>query len=194
MNGNLFNTKLLTFNSQRQSSETFRYPSIPVPVYARRVDTVGSLEQSFLTAHVNNPRVVGGYIFDEVNFPRNFGEISDPIFQVDLTANRFKWSVVFNYSLTLGEDVPFMINRITNAIAKGLPQPTRIVLEGVKPMPVRERAAGFGRDIIALGGTLAYFFLLNQLLPVFLTTIVAEKESKIREAMKMTGLKLWIYW
>ena len=68
MNGSLFDTKLLTFNSQRQSVETFLYPSIALPLYARRVDTIDSLEQAFLAAHASSSSIVGGYIFDEVNF------------------------------------------------------------------------------------------------------------------------------
>lgn len=47
---------------------------------------------------------------------------------------------------------------------------------------------------MAEGGTLTYMLILHQLLPVFLTNIAAEKESKIKELMKMTGLKFSIYW
>ena len=60
-------------------------------------------------------------------------------------------------------------------------------------MPTVE-ADGVKIDIIALGGTFAFTLILHQLLPVFMTSIVTEKESKIRELMKMTGLKLSLYW
>lgn len=44
-----------------------------------------------------------------------------------------------------------------------------------------------------MGGPFFYILVMQQLLPVFLSNIVAEKESKIKEIMKMTGKKCVCY-
>jgi hypothetical protein len=66
---------------------------------------------------------------------------------------------------------------------------------------------GVDVDIVAEGGNIAFILILHQLLPVFMTNVVAEKvneiskkflnkikESKIRELMRMTGLQMGLYW
>jgi hypothetical protein len=117
------------------------------------------MEDTIFNAFEQLPYLAGGYYFTELNFE----------------TNTFDWAFVSNTSLTYEEDVPLLMNQMTNAIAKSLKEPVRIVLEGVKTMPVSHSSDGIKPDIIAQGGTIAYQLILHQLLPVFMTNIVAEK-------------------
>ncbi len=90
------------------------------------------------------------------------------------STNTFRYSVIFNYTLTIGEDVPYLMNRIGNTIAQHLDTPAKIVLQGLKAMPTH-KSGGYVVDIMATGGTITYTLILHQLMPVFVTNIVAEK-------------------
>jgi hypothetical protein len=66
-----------------------------------------------------------------------------------------------------------------------------MILSGVKDYPTPEKDITF--DIISLVGPQFYLYIFQLLLPVFLGNIVQEKETKLREIMKMMGLKSHIY-
>ena len=88
--------------------------------------------------------------------------------------------------MTLQEDVPGLMNRMSNAIAQSLSTPFKLKLngislsiniylyKGIKPMPTI-KSDGIDVDIIAEGGNVAFILILHQLLPVFMTNVVAEK-------------------
>eukprot|EP01117_Protostelium_nocturnum_P005730 TRINITY_DN2068_c0_g1_i1.p1 TRINITY_DN2068_c0_g1~~TRINITY_DN2068_c0_g1_i1.p1 ORF type:complete len:1746 (+),score=587.77 TRINITY_DN2068_c0_g1_i1:107-5344(+) len=127
------------------------------------------------------PKVAGGYQFKQFDYVNN---------QVD-------FNVYYNFTISSGDELPFLINRITNAAAAGVatgsggPYTNRML--GIKTFPTRK--ATIGRiDIVSLGASILIVLILQQLLPVFVTNIVAEKETKTMEVMNMMGLKMPIYW
>jgi ABC-type multidrug transport system ATPase subunit len=65
-------------------------------------------------------------------------------------------------------------------------------LAGIMEMP--KPSTSLTLDIASLVGTLFYCWLLQLLLPVMLSTLVAEKEGKLRTMMKMHGLGDAAYW
>jgi hypothetical protein len=63
----------------------------------------------------------------------------------------------------------------------------------MKDFPTR-KSDGEISDIISVGGTVAYFLILCQLFPVFLSNIVDEKSKRIQQMMENSGLKMSIYY
>lgn len=62
-------------------------------------------------------------------------------------------------------------------------------------MPVtNEDSRGFVESIINLAGASLYPLSLSLLFPVFMYSIVLEKEDKLIEMMKMNGLRIVNYW
>ncbi len=73
------------------------------------------------------------------------------------------------------------------------PQPQALArLVGLMEMP--KPSTSLTLDIASLVGTLFYCWLLQLLLPVMLSTLVAEKEGRLRTMMKMHGLGDVAYW
>lgn len=68
---------------------------------------------------------------------------------------------------------------MTDAIAQSLPARFSVQFMGVKDVPSKSTAATTTFDIVTLAGSLLYMIILLQLLPVFLSNIVQEKESKV---------------
>eukprot|EP01122_Echinamoeba_exundans_P012286 TRINITY_DN5094_c0_g1_i1.p1 TRINITY_DN5094_c0_g1~~TRINITY_DN5094_c0_g1_i1.p1 ORF type:complete len:939 (+),score=203.70 TRINITY_DN5094_c0_g1_i1:58-2817(+) len=122
---------------------------------------------------------VGGYDLSSIN--------------VDL--NNFVFSVFYNRTLSAGRDLPLIVNIITNAIwktaVKNLPD-SKMILAGTKDFPRPRTLNDF--DLISVVGPSLYIYLFHLLFPVVLQNLVFEKEFKLREIMKMMGLKTWIYW
>jgi ABC-type multidrug transport system ATPase subunit len=65
-------------------------------------------------------------------------------------------------------------------------------LAGIMEMP--KPSTSLTLDIASLVGTLFYCWLLQLLLPVMLSTLVSEKEGRLRTMMKMHGLGDAAYW
>jgi len=123
------------------------------------------------------PQVVGGYVFDDNFNPSTY---------------QFIYAVMYNFSLTFARDIPFFVNRMTNAVGKTLPFPISIIMTGLKTFPSESKSADI--DLVTLAGSFFYILILHQLFPVFMANIVYEKESKIKDMMDMMGLKTDIYW
>ena len=132
---------------------------------------------------------------------------------VDFGRKEFAFDVYSNDTLTTLIDVPAMANAIGNAIFRkvapvfdkrarslcfhqrltrfriaGL---TTMTLVGTKDYPTPELPNTF--DIVSLIGPGLYMYIFQLLLPVFLGNLVHEKETKLREIMRMMGLKTHIY-
>ncbi|XP_045792339.1 ABC transporter A family member 7-like isoform X4 [Trifolium pratense] len=89
--------------------------------------------------------------------------------------------------------VPRSINLISNAYLQFLCGPgTKMLFEFVKEMPKSETS--YRINIAALLGGLFFTWVILQLFPVVLTSLVYEKEHKLRIMMKMHGLGDGPYW
>ncbi|GMJ05742.1 ATP-binding cassette A7, ABC2 homolog 6, A. THALIANA ABC2 HOMOLOG 6 [Hibiscus trionum] len=89
--------------------------------------------------------------------------------------------------------IPRSVNLVSNAYLQFLQGPgTRMLLEFVKEMPKAETEIRI--DLSSLLGTLFFTWVIIQLFPVVLTSLVYEKQQKLRVMMKMHGLGDGPYW
>lgn len=128
--GTGFPTKFLEFRVDTQLTDVtyFQIPKPMIPFKFQEFPSKESLEREIFISHNELPSIVGGYQFKELNFE----------------TNTYRWNIIYNASLTQGEDVPFLMNRITNVLAQNLANPVSIVLKGIKVMPT---IASDGRSI-----------------------------------------------
>lgn len=69
------------------------------------------------------------------------------------------------------------------------------IISGVQIMPYKQDDAGDNiQRIINLAGSTFYPMAISLLMPLFMYTIVLEKESKLIEIMKINGMKMRYYW
>eukprot|EP01119_Soliformovum_irregulare_P016146 TRINITY_DN4639_c1_g1_i1.p1 TRINITY_DN4639_c1_g1~~TRINITY_DN4639_c1_g1_i1.p1 ORF type:complete len:1195 (-),score=473.31 TRINITY_DN4639_c1_g1_i1:27-3611(-) len=169
--------KFMRRDRAQYTEATFKGPSLQLPISAKKFESKSDMDDYVFSAHNDLPSIVGGYRF----------ELMEP------GSSTYKFSVLYNYTLTLGEDVPYLLNQITDAIAKQSEKPFSIKLKAIKLMP-NEASPGLALDVLAIGGSITYVLILQQLLPVFVVNIVSEKEGRIKELMKMTGLHMHLYW
>lgn len=109
------------------------------------------------------------------------------------------FDVFYNYSLTSGSDLPIFINLVSNALWRyirsqaGLSDSSDSYMlnPGVKNMPTGVVDNTF--DIVSLGCPNLYIYVFMLLLPVTMESLVIEKESRLRETMRMMGLKTHVY-
>ncbi|WJX95489.1 Phospholipid-transporting ATPase abca7, variant 2 [Trifolium repens] len=88
---------------------------------------------------------------------------------------------------------PRSINLVSNAYLQFLRGPgTKMLFEFVKEMPKSETP--FRIEVASLLGGLFYTWVILQLFPVVLTSLVYEKQHKLRIMMKMHGLGDGPYW
>lgn len=115
---------------------------------------------------------------------------------LNVTERRAHYVLYYNKTLTHGLDLPTTLNLVSNAlfrVIKGDLSPTVFLRNtGVQDYPTGEKEVGF--DIISVAGPFIYLYVFQLLLPVFMSNLVLEKELKLREIMKMMGLKTHIYW
>eukprot|EP01119_Soliformovum_irregulare_P017548 TRINITY_DN5236_c0_g1_i2.p1 TRINITY_DN5236_c0_g1~~TRINITY_DN5236_c0_g1_i2.p1 ORF type:complete len:874 (+),score=298.14 TRINITY_DN5236_c0_g1_i2:32-2623(+) len=170
-------TKFLTSQIVDYPEAIFSLPSIPLTLDTRHFDTLDDMYSYIFSSHNSLPHIAGGYVLD----------------QVDLFKQKLRFGVIYNNTLTEGVDVPFMLNRMTDALCQNLDEPFSVKLTSVKLFPTRA-SPGQDIDIVSIGSTITIVLLLQSLFPVFLTSIVSEKENRIKELMKMTGLYMPLYW
>ena len=106
---------------------------------------------------------------------------------------KFSGLIYGNSSLTDYADLPTTWSLVSSAFIYNVTNGERFfLLNGTKFFPTQEESTDF--DIATLMGSFFYMLILQQLLPVFLQTLVYEKEQRLREYMKMMGLSMTIYW
>lgn len=89
--------------------------------------------------------------------------------------------------------VPRLVNLVSNAYLQFLQGPgTQMIFEFVKEMPKPQTKLRL--DLSSLLGTLFFTWVILQLFPVILTSLVYEKQQKLRIMMKMHGLGDGPYW
>ena len=70
----------------------------------------------------------------------------------------------------------------------------KIMASGYYYMPADENGVNFADTVISFVAVLVFPIALSLLFPVFLYTIVLEKEQKLIQMMKMNGMKISNYW
>lgn len=120
------------------------------------------MDQVTFDAFNGIPSITAGYVFKTVTRECSSTKLMN---QLDFDANVFNWTIFYNYSISFGEDVPFLMNQITRAIGRQLRNNSvDINLQGVKLFPTLASSQN-SADIISDGSAIAFFFILNSLFP-----------------------------
>ncbi|CAJ1975258.1 unnamed protein product [Sphenostylis stenocarpa] len=120
-----------------------------------------------------------------------------------LNSNRRIFNVSIWYNSTYKNDtgstqialarIPRSVNLVSNAYLQFLLGPgTKMFFEFVKEMPKPSTPIKF--DLASLLGALFFTWVILQLFPIALTSLVYEKQQKLRIMMKMHGLGDGPYW
>lgn len=102
------------------------------------------------------------------------------------------YTLLYNATLTRGADVRQLLNIITNAIyrvATGSSAP--VTFQGTMSYPAPRSEISF--DLQSLIGPLLYVYVFNLLLPVFVVSLVSEKEQGLVQIMRQSGLPDRVY-
>lgn len=147
------------------------------PISFAQRDTQSTMEDVLYQAY-GREVYLGGYSFQET----------------DISNGHFSFSVLYNKTLTKGYDIPALTNLITDSVFKQMSNSSdsQMLFLGTRDYPSPETENGF--DLISLIGPVFYIFIFQLSFPVILGNLVYEKEYKLREIMKMMGLKTEIYW
>ena len=101
--------------------------------------------------------------------------------------------VVNNASLSIGSEITTLVNIFTDAFLRVVGAETnRINFLGTTDYPKGEKVNDF--DLISLFGSNLYIYVFQLMMPLTLAGVVYEKELKLREIMKMMGLRMGPYW
>nr|GMC75787.1 ABC transporter A family member 7-like [Ipomoea batatas]GMD07716.1 ABC transporter A family member 7-like [Ipomoea batatas] len=126
---------------------------------------------------------------------------AEPYDFLNSNGNHFNVSIWYNstYKNDTGNSpigltrVPRSVNMVSNAYLQFLLGPsTKMLFEFVKEMPKPETRIRL--DFASLLGPLFFTWVVIQLFPVVLTSLVYEKQQKLRIIMKMHGLGDGPYW
>ncbi|CAL0319926.1 unnamed protein product [Lupinus luteus] len=146
-----------------------------------------------------NDELYKGYY--KSNTGRQINEISAGYDFLNSNGNKFNVSIWYNatYKNSTGSRpiglarIPRSINMVSNAYIQFLLGPgNEMLFEFVKEMPKLETPNKF--DLASLLGPLFFTWVILQLFPVALISLVYEKQQKLRTMMKMHGLGDGPYW
>ncbi|KAL0729739.1 hypothetical protein Bca4012_025832 [Brassica carinata] len=152
----------------------------------------------------NSSREVNNEIFKGYQKGNAEGMINEIVAAYDLLdTNRTNFNVNIWYNSTYLDDsgnrppkllrLPRLVSLVSNAYLQYLRGPrTRIVFEFVKEMPKPETKLRL--DIASLIGAVFFTWVILLLFPVILTSLVYEKQQRLRIIMKMHGLGDGPYW
>ncbi|KAK4568293.1 hypothetical protein RGQ29_003892 [Quercus rubra] len=191
---------ILNVRSQCSSNSTisisFLVNSVPV---LGEVNCVQGLHLWRNSSSVVNDELYKGY--RKGNSEKKINEITAAYDFLNSNENRFNVSIWYNstYKNDSGQTpialvrVPRSVNLASNAYLQFLQGPgTNILFESVKEMP--KPGTKLRLDLSSLLGTLFFTWVILQLFPVILTSLVYEKEQRLRIMMKMHGLGDGPYW
>ncbi|XP_061346675.1 ABC transporter A family member 7-like [Gastrolobium bilobum] len=151
------------------------------------------------SSEINN-EVYKGY--QRGNTEGQVNEIVSAFDFLNSNENRFNVSIWYNSTYNMGDTgfrsiallrIPRSVNLISNAYLQFRLGPgTKMLFEFVKEMPKSETPIRI--EIASLLGGLFFTWVILQLFPVVLTSLVYEKQQKLRIMMKMHGLGDGPYW
>ncbi|KAJ4894490.1 ABC transporter A family member 3 [Raphanus sativus] len=157
-----------------------------------------------LNLWLNSSKEVNDNIFKGYQKGNSEGMIKEIVAAYDLLdTNRTNFNVNIWYNATYLDDsentppkllrVPRLVTLVSNAYLQYLKSPrTRMLLEFVKEMPKPETKLRL--DIASLIGAVFFTWVILLLFPVILTSLVYEKQQRLRIIMKMHGLGDGPYW
>ncbi|KAK7836980.1 abc transporter a family member 8 [Quercus suber] len=163
------------------------------------VDCVQGLHLWRNSSSVVNDELYKGY--RKGNSEEKINEITAAYDFLNSNENSFNVSIWYNatYKNDSGQTpialvrVPRLVNLASNAYLQFLRgSGTNILFESVKEMP--KPGTKLRLDLSSLLGTLFFTWVILQLFPVILTSLVYEKEQRLRIMMKMHGLGDGPYW
>ncbi|XP_024025302.1 ABC transporter A family member 7 [Morus notabilis] len=197
-----FYSGLPLYNLQRQCTQNSTYSvSVPVMTFERQQEIIcveGVPLWRNSSADVNNELYKG---YRKGNTERKINEILAAYDFLNTNANNFNVSVWYNstFKNDTGNQaiallrVPRSVNLASNAYLQFLKGPgTKIQFDFVKEMPKAQSSLKL--DFSSLLGTLFFTWVVIQLFPVVLTSLVYEKQQRLRIMMKMHGLGDGPYW
>lgn len=191
---------ILNVRSQCSTNSTIpvSFPVNSVTVLGE-VDCVQGLHLWRNSSSVVNDELYKGY--RKGNSEKKINEITAAYDFLNSNENSFNVSIWYNatYKNDSGQTpialvrVPRSVNLASNAYLQFLRGPgTNILFESVKEMP--KPGTKLRLDLSSLLGTLFFTWVILQLFPVILTSLVYEKEQRLRIMMKMHGLGDGPYW
>ncbi|KAG6587528.1 ABC transporter A family member 7, partial [Cucurbita argyrosperma subsp. sororia] len=197
-----FASNLPLYNVQLQcTGNTSRTVSVPVLSVEKPQEVICA---QGLHLWRNSASVVNDEMYKGFHKGNSEGKVNEILAGFDFlnsNANSFNVSVWYNSSFKNDSGnfppallrVPRSVNLATNAYLKNLVGPgTEIPFEFVKEMP--KAGSKLRLDLSSLLGTLFFTWVVLQLFPVVLTSLVYEKQQKLRIMMKMHGLGDGPYW
>ncbi|XP_015579513.2 ABC transporter A family member 7 [Ricinus communis] len=189
------------YSVQRQctSNSTFSVSVQSVIEFQKEVACVQGLNLWRNSSSEVNEELYKGY--RRGNLEGKINEILSAYDFLNSNGNNFNVSIWYNSTYRDGEiqgqfnfvRVPRAVNLVSNAFLQFFQGPgTKMLLEFVKEMP--KAASKINVDLASLLGTLFFSWVILQLFPVVLTSLVYEKQQKLRIMMKMHGLGDGPYW
>jgi hypothetical protein len=107
-----YKTRFLPFEPDVYiSNDTFNSKSYYFPTKFYKFESKEKVDDEIYKGQLELPSIISGYYFKQINF----------------STNTFEWSLYFNHSLAYGEDVPFILNKITNLISTYLLKGNNII-------------------------------------------------------------------
>lgn len=95
--------------------------------------------------------------------------------------------------IRVAEGMLSLIDLVNRAYLRTI-NPDVWIVSGVQYMPLVGEDSGYIMRTISVIGASLYPLALSLLLPIFMYTIVLEKEEKLLEMMKMNGMRMQVYW
>jgi ABC-type multidrug transport system ATPase subunit len=114
---------------------------------------------------------------------------------VSLSSKQVIYGLMYNMTLTRGRDLMALMGLVSNAVWKTFSPNQNLTSYtgyGTKNFPTPRTKNDF--DLISIIGPQLYIYIFHLSLPVIMSGLVFEKENKLREIMKMMGLKTPVYW
>ncbi|KAF8081609.1 hypothetical protein N665_0874s0003 [Sinapis alba] len=149
----------------------------------------------------NNSKEVNNEIFKGYKHKESINEIVAAYDLLDTNRNNFSVTIWYNstYKFNIQDRrvkfvrVPRSVNLVSNAYLEFLQGPgTKMLFDFVKEMPKQETRLQL--DVASLIGPIFFTWAILLLFPVILTSLVYEKQQRLRIIMKMHGLGDGPYW
>ncbi|CAL5198359.1 unnamed protein product [Lathyrus oleraceus] len=152
----------------------------------------------------NSSSEINNELYKGYRRPNRKGRTNEIVSAFDfLNSNEDRFNVTVWYNSTYKSNITFVpnallriprsVNLVSNAYLQFLKGPgTKMIFEFVKEMPKPETPIRL--EIASLLGALFFTWVVLQLFPVILTSLVYEKQQKLRIMMRMHGLGDGPYW
>lgn len=170
-------TKMLPYFVEMESSK-----KIDEDIYDR-LGTVGSEE--------SNMHVIGAYEFQEFDSNINSAKLSYTV-QFDNMSSTVFCGVLSSFGSCAAMVSNHMINQIDSAFIHSVSGGRVTVMSTTQEMPFTTKVESM--RVGDLMGIFFYPFIMMLMLPVFMYTIVLEKQGRLRDMMSLMGLKMHNYW